>query len=351
MMERRIFYWTGGAILAAAAALASVGISALRPSSYISNAQLYFSTWFAAMTVLAVWRLVRERPDSPFGAVRRHWLETDWPRLRMGLPLVICAILFMPSFSAVKSAIPLLNDYSWDSTFIAWDRAIHGTDPWKLLQPVLGYPIITSALSFAYHLWIVLIYVMNLYFALLVKDRVLTGRFFVSFLLLWSIGGMAMAVLFASVGPCFAWPILGNETFVDQMAYLKAADKQFPVLVLDVQQLLLFWNFSGEHGLGRGITAMPSMHVGLAFLFFLAMRHQGRIAAWGFGAFFVVIALASVHLGYHYAVDGYASMALASLIWWASKYLVGYPQAAEEQGGTWRWLPQRLRPGRGAAAA
>ncbi|HMP57116.1 MAG TPA: hypothetical protein PKD92_11150, partial [Novosphingobium sp.] len=200
MLERRIIYGTGATILAAAITLATVGVSVFRPDAYLSNAQFYFSTWFAAMLVVALWRLGRERPDSPFGAIRRHWVETDWPRLRQGLPLVICAILFMPSFSAVKSAIPLLNDYSWDATFIAWDRAIHGTDPWKLLQPFLGYPIVTSALSFAYHLWIVLIYIMNLYFALLVKDRVLTARFFLSFLLLWTIGGMVMAVMFASVG-------------------------------------------------------------------------------------------------------------------------------------------------------
>ena len=342
MLERKVIYGTGAVILAAAITLATVGVSVLRPGAYLSNAQFYLSTWCAAMLVIVLWRLGRERPDSPLRAIRDHWFERDWPRLRQGLPLVICAILFMPSFSAVKSAIPLLNDYSWDETFIAWDRAIHGTDPWKLLQPVLGYPIVTSALSFAYHLWIVLIYVMNLYFALLVKDRVLTARFFLSFLMLWSIGGMVMAVMFASVGPCFAWPILGNETFVEQMAYLKEADKQFPVLVLDVQQLLLFWHFSGEHGLGRGITAMPSMHVGLAFLFFLAMRHQGRIAAWGFGAFFVVIALASVHLGYHYAVDGYVSMALTSAIWWVSRRLVGQPHGTQ-LADLRRWLPARLR--------
>ncbi|HMO69504.1 MAG TPA: phosphatase PAP2 family protein [Novosphingobium sp.] len=127
------------------------------------------------------------------------------------------------------------------------------------------------------------------------------------------------------------------------MAYLKEADRQFPVLVLDVQQLLLFWHFSGEHGLGRGITAMPSMHVGLAFLFFLAMRHQGRIAAWAFGAFFVVIALASVHLGYHYAVDGYVSMALTGAIWWAAKRLVGQPHGTQ-LADLRRWWPAGRRP-------
>jgi hypothetical protein len=63
---------------------------------------------------------------------------------------------------------------------------------------------------------------------------------------------------------------------------------------------------------------MPSMHVSLAFLFCLAMRKVSKAAGLFFGLFFVVVLIGSVHLAYHYAVDGYASIIVTSLIWTAS---------------------------------
>jgi hypothetical protein len=58
--------------------------------------------------------------------------------------------------------------------------------------------------------------------------------------------------------------------------------------------------------IGAGISAMPSLHVTLAFLCFLVAREYARhflpklIAA----LFAAVIFLGSVHLGWHYVSDG-----------------------------------------------
>jgi len=57
------------------------------------------------------------------------------------------------------------------------------------------------------------------------------------------------------------------------------------------------------------------MHVSQALLFFLAMRRVSRGAGLLFGIFFIAILIGSVHLGYHYAVDGYVSIAVTGLIW------------------------------------
>lgn len=292
----------------------SVGIAAFMP-----NIRFYFLMLVGFVCCVASYLLFRYRPENPTEFLL-HSPEARgfWTSIAAGVPLLIATGFFMPTFSLIKSGIPLFNPYGWDSQFIALDRAIHGTDPWRLLQPVLGYPIVTAALAQLYHTWFLLIYVGTLFFAVMVKDRALRCRYFIAYFLMWTIGGMAMAVGLASVGPCFLEPLLGNPHFAEQMAYLEAADRQYPVAVLEVQRELIAWFRAGDFGFGRGISAMPSMHVALAFLFFLAVRRVSRKAGWFFGVFCFGIMIASVHLGYHYAIDGYVSVALVAAIWWAA---------------------------------
>jgi len=303
-------------VLAFYTALVCVGVPPIQPDAIAGNAIVYAATWFLIASAGCLRELARSRPEAPirhlrhtvFGATfRRRGLET-WP-------LFLLAVVFMAAFSEMKSAIPLFHEYSWDQSFIDLDRSLHGQDPWRLLQPILGYPVITSLISIAYQLWLLLIYAGTLYFALYVDDRKLRVRYFSAFFGIWTINGVVLAIIFASVGPCFVGPLLGNAHYADQMAYLHRANAFFPVMTLDVQQQLLAWKTDGSHGLGRGITAMPSMHVSLAFLSYLAMRQHSRTLGRIFLAFLIIIMVGSVHLGYHYAIDGYVSIVTTAIIW------------------------------------
>jgi hypothetical protein len=229
--------------------------------------------------------------------------------------MLAALVVFLPVFSKMKGAIPLFNSYAWDTTWIDLDQALHGTDPWLILQPVLGYPLVTSALSVFYHLWLLLIYLGAVYFCFFQPDRLLRIRFFIAYFACWVILGVVMATLFASVGPCFVGPLFGIHRFDAQMEYLRAAHEIYPVMVLRVQDALLTSFHSRGTGLGSGISAMPSVHVSLAFLFFLATRRLSRLAGILFALFFVIILVGSVHLAYHYAVDGYFATLGTGLIW------------------------------------
>ena len=67
--------------------------------------------------------------------------------------------------------------------------------------------------------------------------------------------------------------------------------------------------------MGSGISAMPSLHVAMAFLFALLTWRVNRLLGVCFYAFTGLILLGSVHLAWHYAVDGYLALAITWCIW------------------------------------
>lgn len=296
--------------------LSQEGIRGLRWSPCIENLQLYLLALGVVAVVIGVQRLNRDRPASPL----RFLAETvSKPAFVIdfvgGLPMLAAMVLYIPIFSAMKSAIPRVEGYTWDATLIAADRMIFGTDAWRVLQPLFGFPLVTSALSFAYHAWVVLIYGGGVYFCFFVQDRELRLQYFIARFLCWIVLGMIIATAFASVGPCFVGPILGNHHFDAQVAYLQMANTHYPVLVLPVQHQLLMWFEAGRQDLGAGISAMPSMHVGMTTLTLLAARRVSRRAGNLMFGFLLVIIVGSVHLGYHYALDGLIALLGTTALW------------------------------------
>lgn len=324
------------AMFVLALGLWSKGLLEFSLQSYLGNAVVFSLAGIPFLAVFVFKTVVLGRPESPLRSIIDAFASAEWRCRSFGaLAIIVSLISFMPLFSSMKSSVPLFNAYSWDAYFIDLDRQIHGRDPWALLQPVLGYPFVTSVLSAFYHFWLVLLYIVALFFALRTKQPEVRQRYFMSYFILWPLLGVGLAIAFASVGPCFVEPILGRNEFVPLMDYLRSANEHYPVHVLRVQEMLLQGYKQSDNGLGRGITAMPSMHVSQALLFFLAMRHVSGIAAWLFGSFFFLILIGSVHLAYHYAVDGYVAIAITALVWKLSGWWVsrdGKPASAGSTG-------------------
>jgi PAP2 superfamily len=88
----------------------------------------------------------------------------------------------------------------------------------------------------------------------------------------------------------------------------------------------------------NGISAMPSVHVAVAVLFALAGGRAGRWPGRLFTAYAGIVLLGSVHLGWHYAVDGYVSAAIVAGLW-----LLSGPLAT--------WYHERVCRGTGRARA
>jgi len=264
--------------------------------------------------------LLIDRPAHPtVQLVRLVWrFLCDSRAMALGLPVLASLVVFIYAFSVVKGNIPVFQPFAWDRTFDRWDVALHfGRRPWQWLQPVLGHWPVTFVVNVVYNLWFVAMFGVWLHFAFMTAPGVQRTRFFLAFMLLWMVGGGALAIVFSSAGPCFfgAGHLgLSPDPYADLMAYLTRADAVVPIWALDVQADL--WKLHAAGSAEASLSAMPSMHNGSTLLF--AMASSGwpawiRRCLW---AYVPVIFVGSIYLGYHYAVDGYAGWMLALAAWW-----------------------------------
>lgn len=304
---------------------------------------LNINPWFSLSAFLAwcmaffaapfLWLLLTQRPESPVRFLKDivgRWRIRE--RAVLAAPVLPAVALLLPTYGSVKAAIPAITQYDLDPLFLRMDVWIHGRHAWEILQPVLGYPVVTFAINSIYNLWIVLFYVTFCAVAIWVEQPALRRRFLIAFLLCWMLLGNVAAILLPSVGPCFYALFYGEDPYAGLMQYLRETDRILPLTALDVQEMLITWWRRGDPGLGRGISAMPSMHVSIACLMMLLSWRLGRGWAIAGTLFLICIFLGSIHLGYHYAVDGYASLIATPLIWWAAKALaqVGFDKRIKE---------------------
>ncbi len=225
---------------------------------------------------------------------------------------------FMATFSTFKQAIPEFQPFAWDRAFYALDRVLHmGDEPWHRLQPFLGKPAITRAFDTAYVWWFPLLFGMAMWMAWSANRR-LRMQFFLSFMTLWVFLGTLSAAVFSSAGPCYYAHVTGDPTPYGALTqYLQDVHGQGHVWSVFSQQGL--WTAHLDHSrppLG-GISAMPSMHVAAAVLFALTAYRVSALLGFVLSQYAIVILFGSVVLGWHYAVDGYVSIAATLLVWFA----------------------------------
>jgi PAP2 superfamily len=319
-------------------------INGFKIASVGRNFQLFFTVILFSVGIVFIRDLYKSRPESPIVFSKNFIREKlNLEVIARHAPIVLSLCVFMPVFSAVKSSISLFADYSWDQTFINWDRALHFGDAWQLIHPLIGYPAATYFFNLSYNFWAVVIYAGTVFFALKIDKPYLRERFLITYFLSWTVLGILGAISFASVGPIFVLPLIGIDHFQPLSEYLYRADQHYEIFSLKVQEYLISRYLEGATDLGAGITAMPSMHVSKAFVFYLAMRHVSKIGAWALGAFVVLTFVGCVHLGYHYAIDGYASIVFTALLWKLAGWLVASKYASPTQATT-RVSSQLSRP-------
>ncbi|TPK99059.1 hypothetical protein FJ567_17440 [Mesorhizobium sp. B2-4-16] len=270
-------------------------------------------------------RVMLERPPRLYPAIRDRLLIHKLPeRLIIGLPVMLVLPIFFSLFTSMKDGISRIVPFYADKYLIELDRGIHsGIDAWRILDKFVGIGFFIFSLNFLYNLWFIVMLTILFCVTFTIENERTRSQYLVAFVLIWIILGNVAAVLFSSVGPAFVMSFYNDSTFLPLMNSLQAINKVYPVWALDAQRLLLA--NAGLHGprLGSGISAFPSLHVAVATLNAIYLWRFGALLRWLGVAFLIAIQLGSVHLGWHYAVDGYASMLATPVIWIFAGWLSG----------------------------
>jgi hypothetical protein len=311
----------------------------------------FFATaGIVAFGAFALWYLyharIRKVPNFPAVAwqrIRHDFLHRE--RLLLALPMLALWPITADAFSYLKSVIPLVQPFYLDPLLFQWDRALHfGVDPWRLLQPLLGHTWITYVINFVYSMWFFVMQAMLVLQFGATGNRKLRMQFLLSMALAWTLIGNLAATLMSSAGPCYYGLVVGGpDPFAPLMTYLHdtAANLsvgvfgyqvEFPFTALMMQDLLWQGYQTGDFGIAKGISASPSMHLASTWIIWRLARSMGPKARLFSSLFLLFIFIGSIHLGWHYALDGYLAIAGAWVLWRLTGWLLDRPAV---QGLLW----------------
>lgn len=287
-------------------------------SKPLQGALIIFTILFLTLRFMYIVFIIH--PPRPLTMLAKEF-GTLWftpRRVVTGLSVMLIIPFFFSFFTSAKNLIPFISPFSWDPTFSEFDRMLHfGKQPWEWLHPFLKAALITTAISFVYKLWFFSKYMVIFWQAFSLTRPNLRSQFFITMILAWILNGFVLATFFSSAGPCYFghfYPDLPNP-YAGLMNFLRESDKISPVYDLWAMDYLIGAYNQKTTNLFSGISAFPSMHVSVAFLNMLIGWRTHRALGIFFTAYFAFIIIGSVHIGWHYAVDGYMSIVTTFILW------------------------------------
>ena len=258
---------------------------------------------------------------------RDGWMNANY-MLAFIVPMV-CLPTFMALFSSMKSIIHLIQPFYLDEFLMKADRFLHfGVDPWRITHSIFGTATLSVMLNYFYNLWFFIMFSYVLWQIVNVKFGPARMQFLMSFVIIWPLLGSVLAVFLSSAGPVYYGDVVGDHSIYGPlMDSLREFNKPyegsvFGIFALDTQAMLWADYLKNDTNVGSGISAMPSMHVSVAALLYFSGRQVSKYIGYGMLIFLILIQIGSVHLGWHYALDGYVSIILTWVIWRFSGWLV-----------------------------
>jgi membrane-associated phospholipid phosphatase len=242
-------------------------------------------------------------------------------------PLIF--ILLMPAYCLFKqTVIPQSGFWAGPIIMRAEHMMLFGHHAWQLTHGLLP-PEATYWLDKFYSGWIALMAGSMLICSYLSGDPAHRCRFMLSFVAAWIISGTTLAYIFPAAGPVYLADFHGGPDIFAPLKAKLAADDMLAkaqhgegIYALQAQSYLLHGIKSNALFAVGGISAMPSMHNAMSSLMACAGFGVNRVLGWIMLLFAVIIFVGSVHLGWHYALDGIVGAAVSCAIWYSSGRLL-----------------------------
>jgi hypothetical protein len=263
------------------------------------------------------------------GKIKAYCTDTDH------IINVLLALLIMPVvislYTSFKIMLPNLVPFYLDPAFMEIDRLIHfGHDPWQLTHAVFGGAEATAIIDSLYSLWFFILWGFIFFNIFLNKDLKQRMQYIICSVLVWMLLGSLSALILSSAGPVYYLKVTGTTTsFVDLIKILHSMNEELiangnliKIWALFIQDMLWELYMAKETEFGSGISAMPSIHVAIAAQMAFFSFQVNRWLGWVMLAYLAIILIGSVHLGWHYAIDGYVSIILTYGLWRFSGWLV-----------------------------
>jgi hypothetical protein len=219
----------------------------------------------------------------------------------------ICGVFFL-TFTMVKSSMTFAVPFYADPALAGMDRWLHfGTDPWRIVHFAAPWVNADAAARIYAGLW----FVPAMYFPALLRlfdeDEARIRRFVVLFAFAWIVLGNVVAIMVMSEGPVFYDRVNGGSQFAAMTAEL-ARSGVLSSVAGQTQEFLWDMHVTENPTAGAGISAFPSVHVAMVTV--IAAYVSERVPVLFIPSMLAVALyqVLSVYLGWHYAVDGYASI-------------------------------------------
>ena len=257
----------------------------------------------------------RQLPHTALMAVLRRRRAG---RLLAGICLSVAIGVFMCFYTLFKTAMPIWHGgFPHDYLLSQVDKTIHfGINPTNFLASWFSDPSILMPVDFIYsRIWMIVVFAGLFAVASTRGLRKIRFSLFTLFLLAWILGGNILAYLGLSAGPVFFEKVTGDGYHYNALAEMISETRANGISAFIYYQYLWDAFSRGTVGIGTGISAFPSMHVASAAVIACFMSEFGRVTTILGTAFVAVILYGSVQLGWHYAIDGYYSIALVVLFY------------------------------------
>ncbi|MDX8468328.1 phosphatase PAP2 family protein [Mesorhizobium sp. VK23B] len=294
---------------------------------------IYFGSWISfngfvlpTITVLADAIFIIHRFNSRRRLVVKRVFSTERLAYSLsGLCLLMALMIFQGNFTSVKNGMAVWQGgFRYDVMQANIDAFLHfGTDPWRWLYSVAENDRVRDIVEWNYNVfWFLLNFGALFFVATSPMVASVRTRYLACFMAVWILVGNILAALFLSAGPAFYGAVTGDTArFGEQLAFL-ARGAASSNSAAAYQEYLWSLYEAKRTAFATGISAFPSVHVGLAMLNALFVREYSRLLGAVALLYVAFVAVSSVYLAWHYAIDGYVAVIVVSVIYVVARKLI-----------------------------